>query len=133
MVEKKYPLEYELAEGVIIPILVVDLPQAKEFYQTHFGFHPVFTDAEDMGWVELELPIPQIRLGVEEDRDKSTEKESKKAIFGIYVKDLHDAKEKLESNGVECDYIRDIPEMVSLMNCWDPSGNLILLMSTPRV
>ncbi len=131
---EKYPIEYDFREDVItISILVDDLEKAKSFYGDVFGFHPSYIEGEQFGWSELYLPVEKVKLGLDLVEKLPENRDKRNAAFGLCVKDLDAAKKYLESKNVKVGEIQDIPNMVSLMNCWDPFGNRIFLNSSPRV
>jgi predicted enzyme related to lactoylglutathione lyase len=132
--EKKYPIEFiSNDDAIIVPILVDNLKKAKAFYGNIFGFHPAFEGAEELGWSELFLPVKGVKLGLDVVEKLPQKSEIRNAAISFSVKSLETTKKYLETKNIKTSKIRDIPNMVSLLDCWDPFGNLILLMSEPRV
>ena len=72
-------------------------------------------------------------LGLDKVDDLPQNRDPRDAAFSLSVKDLEVTKKYLESKKVKTAEIRDIPNMVSLMDCWDPFGNQILMISEPRI
>lgn len=130
---EKYPIDYNFDDNVVyIPILVKNLTQAKQFYKDVFGFEPFFLEAESLGWVELSLPIKGVILGLDLETEMSIEKETRNASFTLSVRNIDETFNYFKEKKIECGDIRDIPSMVSLLDCWDPFGNLIQIMAPPR-
>lgn len=128
-----FPIKYNLEDGTIyIPILVDDIPKAKSFYGDVFGFTPAFEEAEELGWSELHLPIKNVRLGLDLVEELPNNRNPRDVAFCLSVQDIDETKKYLESKNVKTTDIRDIPNMVSLMDCWDPFENLIQIMAAPR-
>ena len=126
----KFPIEYNNEDAIFyISVYVDDFTKAKEFYSNIFGFQVVFEKAEEMGWLELSTPTKDVRIGLSL-REKLSNDE-KKSIMSISVKDVTQVRGFLEKNQVKIGEIQNIPDMVAILDSWDPFGNLIQLIGPP--
>jgi len=126
-----YPIDFNTEDFVYISMNVADYERAKKFYQDVFNFKISFDAGIDVGWCELELPIPGIHLGLNYNKDTPVKHGA--TTLGLAVKELDKTKAYLESKGVEITgEIYDLPDMVSILNIKDSEGNKIQPIAPPR-
>lgn len=118
-------------EIVYTSIMVKDIEKAKKFYQDIFQFEVKFDGGNEIGWVELALPVEGARLGLSLAGDREIKHGS--SMLVLTVNNLDDMKAYLEKKDVTTTEITDMPDMVSYFNMHDPDGNIIQLVSDPRV
>ncbi len=122
MPEKVYPIPYRT---VYFQLSVEDLERAKRFYEEVFGLDVVWYMSPEAGWCELQLPGGASRLGLNAG--------GKGGTLTFDVEDLEATKVYLEGKGLETGEIVDVPDMVSYFNTRDTEGNLLQIVSEPRV
>ena len=122
MPEKVYPIPYRT---VYFQLSVEDLERAKRFYEEVFGLDVVWYMSPEAGWCELQLPGGGSRLGLNAG--------GKGGTLTFDVEDLEATKAYLEGKGLETGEIVDVPDMVSYFNTRDTEGNLLQIVSEPRV
>ena len=126
----KNPFEYNQEDAKIyIPICVNDFQVAKDFYVSILGFQVVFDEAESMGWLELSSPSKDVRIGL--DLRDELFINSKIPVMCLSVNNIKEVQQYLEKSQVKVSKIRNIPQMVALLDCWDPFGNIIQFMAPP--
>ncbi|UCD45485.1 MAG: VOC family protein [Candidatus Bathyarchaeota archaeon] len=119
---KKYPIAYRT---VYFQLKADDLERAKDFYEKVFGLDVTFYESPEVGWCELQLPGGSPRLGLNAGGSGGT--------LTFDVEDLEATRAYFEGKGLEVSEITDIPDMVSYFNVKDTEGNLIQIVSDPRV
>lgn len=119
---KEYPISYKT---VYFQLKVDDLERAKNFYEEVFGLDVTFYMSPEVGWCELQLPGGSPRLGLNSGGSGGT--------LTFDVEDLEVTKGYLEGKGLETTEVTDVPDMVSYFNVKDTEGNLIQIVSDPRV
>lgn len=122
MPEKVYPIPYRT---VYFQLSVEDLERAKRFYEEVFGLDVAWYMSPEAGWCELQLPGGDSRLGLNAG--------GKGGTLTFDVEDLEATKAYLEGKGLETGEIVDVPDMVSYFNTRDTEGNLLQIVSEPRV
>ncbi|MFX1513562.1 MAG: VOC family protein [Promethearchaeota archaeon] len=130
MVEKKYPIAFN-EESIYFSYDVTDFKRAKEFYTNIFNFEITFDAGNEIGWCELDLPVKGVKLGLNLKQEGEMNIGSGKIVF--MVNDLDATKDYLENKDVKTENIVDIPDMVSYFNMYDSEGNIIQIISDPRV
>ncbi|MHA1620043.1 MAG: VOC family protein, partial [Promethearchaeota archaeon] len=86
---------------------------------------------EEVGWAEMDLPIKGVKIGLNLNPDVEVNPANNSLVIGVL--DIEETKKYIESKEVKNDDIQDIPDMISFFNCWDPFGNKIEFVGTPRV
>lgn len=122
MPEKVYPIPYRT---VYFQLSVEDLERAKRFYEEVFGLDVTWYMSPEAGWCELQLPGGASKLGLNAG--------GKGGTLTFDVEDLEATKAYLEGKGLETEEIVDVPDMVSYFNTRDTEGNLLQIVSEPRV
>jgi len=127
----QYPIDFNQDEMFYFNMYVTNLTQAKKFYSEIFGFKLGFDGGEDVGWAEMVLPIKGVKIGLNLNPDAKINPKNNSIVMGVL--DLDKTKQYIESKKVKNDEIQDIPNMISFFNCWDPFGNKIQFVGTPRI
>ncbi len=110
--------------GLTCSVDVTDMEKAMEWYGKVLGFKKLYY-LPDLGWCEMESPVAKVNVGLSRV-DKMTESKGN-AVLVWGVRDIEAAKYNLEQHGVKLDSdIREIPEMVRLLNFTDPFGNSLM-------
>ncbi len=122
MPEKVYPIPYRT---VYFQLSVEDLERAKRFYEEVFGLDVAWYMSPEAGWCELQRPGGASRLGLNAG--------GKGGTLTFDVEDLEATKVYLEGKGLETGEIVDVPDMVSYFNTRDTEGNLLQIVSEPKV
>ena len=122
--------ELYVQKPVYVSINVSDLGRARKFYTEVLEFEGG-DHYEEAGWSEIKLPVPNVRLGLNKDRNGRVEPGT--TFINLSVKDLEIFRDSLIAKGVKPGEINDIPKMVSLFAVKDPDGNEIDFVTDPRV
>lgn len=124
-----YPISFRT---IYFQLDVKDLERAKRFYEDVFDLEVTWYMSPEAGWCELQLPGGAPKLGLNSSgADKEVQPQD--GTLTIDVEDLEATKEYLEGKGVETTEIVDVPKMVSYFNMRDSEGNLIQIVSDPRI
>lgn len=102
-------------------VTVADMAQAKEFFVSTLGM-TLEVDTPEYGWAELSTPRGT-RLGIGVEADHNPIKAGSNAVLCITVEDAVQAKQELESKGVRCWDIHEVPGHVKMFFIQDTSGN----------
>ncbi|MFX0090936.1 MAG: VOC family protein [Candidatus Hodarchaeota archaeon] len=118
-------------ETVYFSIEVTNMERAKKFYQDVFKFEVTFDGGEEVGWTELDLPVAGAKLGL----NLKTEGEIRPGLgkLVLVATDLDAIKAYLEKKSIKTTDITDIPDMVSYFDIYDSEGNMVQIVSDPRV
>jgi len=115
---------------VYFRINVEDMERAKKFYSDVFNLEITFAPPPEVGWCELQLPGGAPKLGL------NLLKEGFKPDAGMLmmeVEDIEETKTYLDGKGVETSEYTDIPGIVTYFYMKDSEGNIIQIVSEPRV
>jgi len=109
--------------GLTIAMRCSDLKKSLAWYQGVLGFGLLY-HMEEMGWAEVSTETPGVNVGLSQVED--VKPGGPVPTFG--VKDIADARAKLEAAGVRFDGdTQTIPGMVSLATFYDPDDNALML------
>ncbi|MEX0319596.1 MAG: VOC family protein [Ruegeria sp.] len=112
-----------LENTITIALSVRDRHASAKWYSEKLGFDLLY-HADEAGWSELETRTSGVTLGLGEQAEPSPG--NMVPVFGIA--DIHDARRKLEAEGVRFDGETDTIEgMVSTATFYDPDGNALML------
>ncbi|WP_171177642.1 VOC family protein [Ruegeria sp. HKCCD8929] len=112
-----------LENTITIALSVRDRHASAKWYSEKLGFDLLY-HADEAGWSELETRTSGVTLGLGEQAEPSPG--NMVPVFGIA--DIHDARRKLEAEGVRFDGDTDTIEgMVSTATFYDPDGNALML------
>ncbi len=125
--ERVYPISFRT---MYFQLSAEDLERAKKFYEDVFNLEVTFYESPEVGWCEFQLPGGAPRLGLNASGE---EHHPNRGTLTMDVEDLEGTKNYLESKGINTTDIVDIPNMVSYFNIHDSEGNMIQIVSEPRV
>lgn len=128
---ENFQIPYAKENIIYIEHPVTNFERAKDFYINILKFELKWDGGEEVGWCEFELPAPSTKLGLNLQRDPSQIRPQ--ASLNFNITDLEATKSYLESKGVKTEDIVDLPDMISHFKMFDPDGNMITFISTPRV
>ncbi|MBD3406783.1 MAG: hypothetical protein GF411_11770 [Candidatus Lokiarchaeota archaeon] len=118
-------------DSIYFELDVKDLERAKEFYHRVLGLEVTWDGGDEVGWCQLDLPVPGTRLGLNLLREGEVTPGS--GIIYFDTLDLDKTERYLLEHKVKTEPINDIPNMVSILIAHDPDGNRIGFISEPRV
>ncbi len=110
---------------------VKDFSRAKKFYADVLGLEKTWDGGEEAGWVEFALPVTGARVGLNLKREGEISQGS--GTLTLVVKDLDVTRSYFQKQGIKATEIKDVPDMVSYFNIEDTEGNLIQVVSDPRI
>lgn len=127
--ERVYPISFRT---IYFQLDVKDLERSKRFYEDIFNLEVTWYMSPEAGWCELQLPGGAPKLGLNSSGAEEGA-QPRGGTLTIEVEDLEGTKKYLEGKGIETTEISDIPNMVSYFNMRDSEGNMIQIVSDPRV
>lgn len=110
---------------------VKDFEGAKKFYSEIFGFEITWDGGTEVGWCQMNLPIPGVKLGLNLLREGEVKQGS--GLLYLDTGNVEAVETYLKEKGVKTDPIRDIPNMVTILIAYDPEGNRIGFVAEPRI
>ena len=131
MTEKKEELKikYSYPKSALVTLHVNDMDRAIRFYQDVFGFQVSWTDARQLGWVEITTHLDGLFIGLIESVHGLAENQ---IAFTINVSNLEETKDYLISKGVDTTKIEGFAGMISMFFFVDSEGNRIAVASSSR-
>ena len=131
MTEKKEELKikYSYPKSALVTLHVNDMDRAIRFYQDVFGFQVSWTDARQLGWVEITTHLDGLFIGLIESIHGLAENQ---IAFTINVSNIEETKDYLISKGVDTTKIEAFAGMISMFFFVDSEGNRIAVASSSR-
>ena len=131
MTEKKEELKikYSYPKSALVTLHVNDMDRAIRFYQDVFGFQASWTDARQLGWVEITTHLDGLFIGLIESIHGLAENQ---IAFTINVSNIEETKDYLISKGVDTTKIEEFAGMISMFFFVDSEGNRIAVASSSR-
>ncbi len=131
MTEKKEELKikYSYPKSALVTLHVNDMDRAIRFYQDVFGFQVSWTDARQLGWVEITTHLDGLFIGLIESVHGLAENQ---IAFTINVSNIEETKDYLISKGVDTTKIERFAGMISMFFFVDSEGNRIAVASSSR-
>ena len=131
MTEKKEELKikYSYPKSALVTLHVNDMDRAIRFYQDVFGFQASWTDARQLGWVEITTHLDGLFIGLIESIHGLAENQ---IAFTINVSNIEETKDYLISKGVDTTKIEGFAGMISMFFFVDSEGNRIAVASSSR-
>ena len=131
MTEKKEELKikYSYPKSALVTLHVNDMDRAIRFYQDVFGFQASWTDARQLGWVEITTHLDGLFIGLIESVHGLAENQ---IAFTINVSNIEETKDYLISKGVDTTKIEEFAGMISMFFFVDSEGNRIAVASSSR-
>jgi predicted enzyme related to lactoylglutathione lyase len=102
-------------------VTVKDFQQAKEFFGNTLGFTQT-SDSPEYNWAEFSTPSGA-HLGVSGDAEHCPIKPGDNAVMCITVENAEETKKELESKGIKCWDIHEVPGHVKMFFIQDASDN----------
>ncbi len=128
--EKKYPIPHK-KNSIYFAYPVQDYDRAVKFYEEVFKFEKLWDQGSKVGWCEFALPVKGAKLGLSLSQSGKIKLGSARLVLDVL--DLGVTREYLKSKGVKTTEITDILDMVSYFDAFDSEGNIIQIVSDPRV
>ncbi len=131
MTEKKEEsmIKYSYPKSALVTLHVNDMDRAINFYQDVFGFQVSWTDARQLGWVEITTHLDGLFIGLNESVHGLAENQT---AFTINVSNLKETKDYLDSKGVDTTKIEEFTGMIAMFFFVDSEGNRIAVASSSR-
>ncbi len=131
MTEKKEDskIKYSYPKSALVTLHVNDMDRAIKFYQDVFGFQVSWTDARQLGWVEMTTHLDGLFIGLNESVHGLAENQT---AFTINVSNLEETREYLISKGVDTTKIEEFAGMIAMFFFVDSEGNRIAVASSSR-
>lgn len=131
MTEKKeeIKIKYSYPKSALVTLHVNDMDRAIKFYQDVFGFQVSWTDARQLGWVEITTHLDGLFIGLNESVHGLAENQT---AFTINVSNLKETKDYLDSKGVDTTKIEEFTGMIAMFFFVDSEGNRIAVASSSR-
>lgn len=131
MAEKKEEskIKYSYPKSALVTLHVNDMDRAIKFYQDVFGFQVSWTDARQLGWVEITTHLDGLFIGLNESVHGLAENQT---AFTINVSNLKETKDYLDSKGVDTTKIEEFTGMIAMFFFVDSEGNRIAMASSSR-
>jgi len=131
MAEKKEEskIKYSYPKSALVTLHVNDMDRAIKFYQDVFGFQVSWTDARQLGWVEITTHLDGLFIGLNESVHGLAENQT---AFTINVSNLKETKDYLDSKGVDTTKIEEFTGMITMFFFVDSEGNRIAVASSSR-
>jgi len=122
-------IKYSYPKSALVTLHVNDMDRAIRFYQDVFGFQVSWTDARQLGWVEITTHLDGLFIGLIESVHGLAENQ---IAFTINVSNLEETKDYLISKGVDTTKIEGFAGMISMFFFVDSEGNRIAVASSSR-
>jgi len=131
MTEKKEDskIKYSYPKSALVTLHVNDMDRAIKFYQDVFGFQVSWTDARQLGWVEMSTHLDGLLVGLNESVHVLAENQT---AFTINVSNLKETRDYLISKGVDTTKIEGFAGMITMFFFIDSEGNRIAVASSSR-
>lgn len=114
-----------MAIAIVRAILYVkDIPKVADFYQRHFGMHPVASD--EKGWLEMTSNPGNCAIALHQASAAQKSGAAIKLVFG--VADVRKFKSEREQEGLKFGPIHTAGNF-EFANAKDPAGNSIQISS----
>jgi len=114
--------------NIVISFEVKDLERSAKFYTEILGFERGWEGGLDIGWLEINVPVEGLILGLSLKREGEVTHGSTTINFG--VKNAEATKAYLDSKGVKTMDIYEIPNMIKMVMAYDPDGNMLAFIES---
>ncbi|MHA1959964.1 MAG: VOC family protein [Candidatus Thorarchaeota archaeon] len=118
-------------DSIYIEVSTKDFDAAKKFYTDVFGFETTWDGGAEVGWCQMDLPVPGVKLGINLLREGEVNPGT--TMFYFDTDDIEALEKYLKEKGVETDPIVDMPDMVSILPFYDPDHNKLGAVAEARV
>ena len=124
MTDKKddSPIEYSFPKSALVTLHVNDMNRAIKFYEDVFHFKVSWTEARQLGWVEMSTHLDGLFIGLNESVHGLAENQT---AFTINVSNLEETKFYLDSKGADTTSIEEFAGMIAMFFLVDTEGNRI--------
>ncbi|OLS32381.1 MAG: hypothetical protein HeimAB125_09440 [Candidatus Heimdallarchaeota archaeon AB_125] len=124
MTDKKddSPIEYSFPKSALVTLHVNDMNRAIKFYEDVFHFKVSWTEARQLGWVEMSTHLDGLFIGLNESVHGLAENQT---AFTINVSNLEETKVYLDSKGADTTSIEEFAGMIAMFFLVDTEGNRI--------
>ena len=120
-------IKYRDSFQTTISIRVNDIERAAKFYSEILGFERGWDGALDQGWLEIDLPIEGLVIGLSKDEG---EIKHGSTTLNIGVMDVDKTHKYVLSKNVEIFRVSEIPNLVKTLAVFDPDGNKIVFVES---
>ena len=119
-----------LHDQVVFVYDIQDFERAKKWYTEVLELQEAVNFSE-IGWYEIKTPVPNCHIGFGPNRNGKPVIPA--ASFSLTVANLDAVFEILQKKNVRIGEIQDIPDQITTCNIYDSEGNMIRLLTMPRV
>ena len=126
-----HAIDYVDPPVIVVSLDVTDLETAATFYTQILGFKRGWDRAKQYGWLEIDIPLSDVKIGLNLIRNSKVSHGSTTLTFG--VKDVAATRAYLEVNDIITGEINEIPGMVKTLEADDPDGNKLIFVEDLRV
>ena len=127
---KQSLLNYSYPKSALVTIHVENMERAIKFYEDVFGFQIAYNDARQLGWVEMTTHLDGLYLGLNQSLHGVTENQT---AFTINVKEIKEAKERLEKVSIKTTEIVEFAGMIAMFFFFDSEGNRLVIASNSKM
>jgi catechol 2,3-dioxygenase-like lactoylglutathione lyase family enzyme len=120
-------IQYREPFQATISIRVKDIETAANFYSDILGFERGWDEVLDIGWLEINLPLQGLVIGLSKDEG---EIKHGSTTLNIGVKDVEETHKYLVSRNVEIFRLNEIPDVVKTLAVFDPDGNKLVFVES---